>query len=228
MSPVCFVKHVPSTLSLSPPYGLEGRLRVPILCVKPTCRKQRAHSPVLMASVRRRTCLWRFDSREDKRNVLIQPRPSRQPQALALRPLGRRTHRERCRQPVCRLRAHHRLGRDSSNLFAYGGDSAYWFDGGWWRIHHRLCESLLHIVPRQQSSLSLLLTLILLGVPYLWLQLYTQRMRYAERQTWLAYLDFPHAMAGPWQLNWATTPWVSLLVIWMLTALVLGVTVALW
>jgi hypothetical protein len=76
------------------------------------------------------------------------------------------------------------------------------------------------------NYLSLLFTLILLGVPYLWLQLYTQRMRYAGRQTWLQYLDFPHAMAGPWQLNWATIPWISMLVIWVLTALVLGVTVA--
>jgi ABC-2 family transporter protein len=76
------------------------------------------------------------------------------------------------------------------------------------------------------NYLSLLFTLILLGVPYLWLQLYTQRMRIAGRQTWLAYLDLPHAMAGPWQLNWATTPWISLLVIWMLTALLLGAAVA--
>lgn len=75
------------------------------------------------------------------------------------------------------------------------------------------------------NYLSLLFTLILLGAPYLWLQLYTQRMRYAGRQTWLRYLDIPHAMAGPWQLNWADTPWISLLAIWMLTAVVLGVTV---
>jgi ABC-type transport system involved in multi-copper enzyme maturation permease subunit len=76
------------------------------------------------------------------------------------------------------------------------------------------------------NYLSLLVTLILLGVPYLVLQLYTQRLRYAGRQTWLRYLDIPHAMAGPWQLNWGTTPWTSLLIIWMLTTVVLGVTVA--
>ena len=76
------------------------------------------------------------------------------------------------------------------------------------------------------NNLSLLLTVILLGVPYLLLQLHTQRMRGAGRQTWLAYLDIPHAMAGPWQLNWETVPWISLLAIWPLTALVLGVTVA--
>ena len=76
------------------------------------------------------------------------------------------------------------------------------------------------------NYLSLLLTLILLGVPYLLLQLHMQRMRGAGRQSWLGYLDLAHAMAGPWQLNWATIPWISLLAIWMLTALVLGVTVA--
>jgi len=76
------------------------------------------------------------------------------------------------------------------------------------------------------NNLSLLLTLIFLGVPYLLLQLHTQRMRYAGRQTWLRYLDIPCAMAGPWQLSWTTIPWISLLVIWTLTGLVLGVTVA--
>jgi ABC-type transport system involved in multi-copper enzyme maturation permease subunit len=73
------------------------------------------------------------------------------------------------------------------------------------------------------NYLSLLLTLLLLGVPYLLLQAYVRRM---GRQTWLGYFDVAHAMAGPWQLNWATAPWISLLLIWMLTAVVLGVTVA--
>ena len=89
---------------------------------------------------------------------------------------------------------------------------------------------------------SLLYTVILLGVPYAWIQLQVQRMRGYEAfcaahscvslsgpRAWLrylTYLDIPHAMGGPWQLNWATIPWISLLVIWTLTALVLGVTVA--
>jgi len=76
------------------------------------------------------------------------------------------------------------------------------------------------------NYLSLLFTLILLGVPYLLLQLHMQRMRGAGRESWLGYLDLAHAMAGPWQLNWATIPWISLLAIWLLTVLVLGVTVA--
>jgi hypothetical protein len=92
------------------------------------------------------------------------------------------------------------------------------------------------------NYLSLLFTVILLGVPYLWIQLQMQRMRIYEAfcaahscgepsgllswVAYLAYLDIPHAMGGPWQLNWATIPWMSLLVIWTLTALVLGVTVA--
>jgi hypothetical protein len=72
---------------------------------------------------------------------------------------------------------------------------------------------------------SLLVTLILLGIPYLWLQLRMQRMRGAGQHSWLGYLDLSHSMAGPWQLNGAAIPWMSLLVTWMLTALVLGVTV---
>lgn len=88
------------------------------------------------------------------------------------------------------------------------------------------------------NYLSLLTTLILIGVPYLWLQLYMQRVRVAEimqaqmhlqtqpHRSWLEYFDLAHAMAGPWQLNWTSIPWVSLLVIWTLTGLVLAATVA--
>lgn len=92
------------------------------------------------------------------------------------------------------------------------------------------------------NYLSLLYTVILLGVPYAWIQLQMQRMRIYEAfcaahscgkpsgfvswAAYLTYLDIPHAMGGPWKLNWATIPWTSLLVIWTLTALVLGVTVA--
>jgi hypothetical protein len=91
------------------------------------------------------------------------------------------------------------------------------------------------------NYLSLLYTVILLGVPYAWIQLQMQRVRIYDavcaarscvplsglqsRLKYLAYLDIPHAMGGPWHLNGATIPWISLLVIWTLTALVLGVTV---
>ncbi len=67
--------------------------------------------------------------------------------------------------------------------------------------------------------LSLLITLVVLGVPYLLLQNYMQHLRYLGKTSWLANLDFAHAMAGPWQLTWATTPWLTLLFTWMLTAL---------
>jgi hypothetical protein len=73
------------------------------------------------------------------------------------------------------------------------------------------------------NYLSLILTLVLLVAPYLWIQTYMQHIRATGRQTWLGYLDFAHAMGGPWQLNWGTMPWTTLLVIWMLTALLLGI-----
>lgn len=76
------------------------------------------------------------------------------------------------------------------------------------------------------NYLSLLLTLVLLGAPYLWLQTYMQHMRFMGRNTWFAYLDFAHAMAGPWQLSWSTAPWMALLVAWVLTAVLLAATVA--
>jgi hypothetical protein len=75
------------------------------------------------------------------------------------------------------------------------------------------------------NYVSLLVTLILLGAPYLWLQ-HVQHVGIAGRHSWLEYLDLAHVMGGPWQLNWAAIPWMSLLAIWMLTALVLGVTAA--
>lgn len=71
------------------------------------------------------------------------------------------------------------------------------------------------------NYLSLILTLVLLGAPYLLLQTYMQHLRYFGRTTWLGYFDFAHAMAGPWQLSWTTAPWITLLVTWMLTALFL-------
>jgi putative exporter of polyketide antibiotics len=76
------------------------------------------------------------------------------------------------------------------------------------------------------NYLSLILTLVLLGAPYLLLQTYMQHLRYFGRTTWLGYFDFAHAMAGPWQLNWTTAPWLPLLMAWMLTALFLWAAVA--
>jgi hypothetical protein len=76
------------------------------------------------------------------------------------------------------------------------------------------------------NYLSLILTLVLLGAPYLWLQTYMQHMRYQGRTPWFGYLDFAHAMAGPWQISWTTAPWMGLLVTWTLTAFLLVATVA--
>ena len=76
------------------------------------------------------------------------------------------------------------------------------------------------------NYLSLILTLVLLGAPYLWLQTYMQHMRDLERTPWVRNLDFAHTMAGPWLLSWSTTPWMPLLVAWILTAVLLVITVA--
>jgi len=75
------------------------------------------------------------------------------------------------------------------------------------------------------NYLSLILTLVLLGAPYLWLQTYMQHMRDLGRTPWVRYLDFAHTMAGPWQLSWSTAPWMSLLAAWILTAALLAATV---
>lgn len=69
--------------------------------------------------------------------------------------------------------------------------------------------------------LSLLATLVLLGAPYLLLQTYMQNMRSAGRSTWFKAFDIAHAMAGPWQLTWASTPWLALCISWALTLLFL-------
>jgi len=75
------------------------------------------------------------------------------------------------------------------------------------------------------NYLSLIVTLVLLGAPYLWLQTYIQHMNALGRTPWLGYLNVAHAMAGPWQLSWSTTPWLALLVAWALAAVLLGATV---
>lgn len=66
--------------------------------------------------------------------------------------------------------------------------------------------------------LSLIITLVILGVPYLLLQAYMQHLRYYGKTSWLAFFDFAHTMAGPWQLTWANAPWLALLTAWLLTA----------
>lgn len=83
-----------------------------------------------------------------------------------------------------------------------------------------LCYTLF---PGQYASL--VLTLVLLGGPYLILQTYMQHMRYLGHTTWLRYLDFSHAMAGPWQLNWSTVPWIMLCVNFLSTIIILWITV---
>jgi hypothetical protein len=70
--------------------------------------------------------------------------------------------------------------------------------------------------------LSLVLTLAILGVPYLLLQAYMQNMRVGGRATWLGSFNIAHAMAGPWQLSWSSTPWAGLGVAWLLTAVLTG------
>lgn len=75
------------------------------------------------------------------------------------------------------------------------------------------------------NYLSLMLTLVLLGAPYLWLQTYMQHMHDLGRTPWVRYLNFAHTMAGPWLLSWSTVPWMSLLASWVLTAALLVVTV---
>jgi hypothetical protein len=74
--------------------------------------------------------------------------------------------------------------------------------------------------------LCLLLTLVLLGVPYLVLQDYMQHLHYFGRTSLLGYLDFAHDMAGPWQLSWGSAPWLTLLGTWTLTAVLLAVSAA--
>jgi hypothetical protein len=76
------------------------------------------------------------------------------------------------------------------------------------------------------NYLTLILTLVVLGVPYLWLQTYMQHIRYVGKTTWLEYLDFAHAMAGPWQLDWKSAPWLALLVAWTITSALLWTSAA--
>lgn len=69
--------------------------------------------------------------------------------------------------------------------------------------------------------LSLLATLVLLGAPYMLLQAVLQKQKDAGVTSWLQSVDLAHAMAGPWKLTWTTAPWLALLIIWTLTALLL-------
>lgn len=76
-----------------------------------------------------------------------------------------------------------------------------------------LCFS---IFPRENYAL--ILTIVLLGVPYLLIQSWTWHQRIAGRTTWGNYLDAAHVMGGPWHLTWANVPWAGLLTLCLLTA----------
>ena len=69
---------------------------------------------------------------------------------------------------------------------------------------------------------SLVLTLVIVGVPYLFLQTYMQHMRDMGHTTWLQYFDMSYAMAGPWHMTWTTAPWIGLGIGWMLTVALIG------
>lgn len=72
------------------------------------------------------------------------------------------------------------------------------------------------------EHLSLILTVAILGVPYLLLQGYMQYTQAVGRASWLGNFNIAHAMAGPYQLTWATTPWIGLGIAWMLAGLLTG------
>ena len=70
--------------------------------------------------------------------------------------------------------------------------------------------------------ITIVVALLLLGVPYLFIQEYE---REASPRAWVARLDISHVMSGPSRLDWANTPWIGLGVciavfvgLWMLAA----------
>lgn len=63
------------------------------------------------------------------------------------------------------------------------------------------------------EHVALLITLILLGGPYLLIQEY---IREAAPTAWVHRVDISHVMAGPPHLTWATTPWLGLAVSFLL------------
>jgi hypothetical protein len=73
--------------------------------------------------------------------------------------------------------------------------------------------------------LSLILTLAIVGVPYLLLQAYMQHLDASARQSWLWKFDISRALAGPWQLTWASIPWTGLCVSWLLAAIMIAAAV---
>ncbi|WP_263418102.1 ABC transporter permease [Terriglobus albidus] len=71
------------------------------------------------------------------------------------------------------------------------------------------------------NYVSLILILAVISAPYLLIQTYVQHMRSIGRSTWLSYVDFGYAMAGPWHLTWSTVPWITILVMTVMTAILL-------
>jgi ABC-2 type transport system permease protein len=70
------------------------------------------------------------------------------------------------------------------------------------------------------EHMALAFTLVLLGVPYLFIQEY---IREAAPNVWVRRIDISHVMAGPPHLTWATTPWIGLAVSFLLAIGLLSV-----
>ena len=71
--------------------------------------------------------------------------------------------------------------------------------------------------------LSLILTIVVLGIPYLLLQgfMLNEDILGVDGTLWLRSLNISHVMAGPWRMTWGAAPWLGLGVAWMLTALLI-------
>jgi hypothetical protein len=70
--------------------------------------------------------------------------------------------------------------------------------------------------------MALPVTLIVLGIPYLYIQEY---VREAAPNAWVHRIDVSHVMAGPPHLSWATVPWSGLALSLLLTICLLIIAV---
>ena len=69
------------------------------------------------------------------------------------------------------------------------------------------------VIPGEHMALPA--TLVVLGIPYLFIQEY---VREAAPKEWMSWIDISHVMAGPPHLTWANVPWLGVAVSLLLAA----------
>ncbi len=78
------------------------------------------------------------------------------------------------------------------------------------------------MIIRSSYYVSITVILLILGLPYMILQEYAREITHDS----LAYkFDIAHIMSGPWLLTWSNTPWMSIVILLIISVIIFSLTI---